>query len=604
MLSEHLTPTRLVDPRTRPKVTVVVPQPPSRHRPWRIVRRLARFYGGHALRRLTGRFDLDQFAVGLRELFEDFGGLWIKTGQLLSLRIDIFSPALCRELAKLQYRATGFPSEMARRVIEEDLGASIDQLFEEFHDTPFAVASMGQVHRARLRREKRWVAVKVQRPFSAETFARDLTVIQWLVRTLELLRIRPFMRWRQGLWELRQIMREELDFRFEASAMARMRKSLRDHGIYVPKVFVAYNAPRVLMTEFIVAVLMADYIKVAQTDPVALDRWRAENNVNPKKVAKRLVHSLFRQLFEDNLYHGDLHPGNIVLLRDSRVALIDFGTTAFTEREYLQKFTLFVRALATRDYAKAADLCFLLSAVLPNIDVDAVKEKLVRALRAWATRTLVPELPYHDKSIDNVTVQVTTILFDENCTMDWAFLRIRRAITTLDASLILLYPDANYTALCQQYFRKAEGRALKQTFSSDTAVRLLSGLQTGLQIAERINEYTLFQGALIRRHAQVFQGATSKISNVFAMLLSQLSLLVLAHGVLILIVLLQQSYPELVEPILGAQVADVANYFPRLDPQIWIALQALDAYVFWSLRRLRRRLLDRESRAGQRGAPV
>jgi len=591
MLDESTIPTRLIDPKTRPRVSIVEPVPPARFRSVIVLLRLTSLFVLAGVQRLFGRYTVEGHAVRLRNLFEEFGGLWVKAGQLLSLRIDIFSPELCRELSKLQHRAQGFPAPFARRTIEQDLGAPIESIFDEFDDMPFAAASIGQVHRAHLRRENRWVAVKVQKPYSQELFARDLVVIKWIVSALVTLRIKPQMRWPGGLWELRQIMREELDFRFEASAMRRMRKSLKKHEVYVPKVFSEYNAPHVLVSEFIFAVLMADYIKVAEEDPARLRAWLAENNIQPRVLARRLIFSLFRQLFEDNLYHGDLHPGNIVLLRDSRVVLIDFGTTAFTEREYLDRFKLFVRSLATLDYAKAADMSFLLSAVLPDVNTDAVKERLVRALRMWATRTLVPELPYHDKSVDNATVEVTTILFEENITMEWAFLRIRRAITTLDASLIYLFPKVNYTKMCQQYFEQAERRSIKKTFGPQVVTRLAGSVRTGLDIQDRVGEYMLFQSSLIRRQSQVFQGVTTKLSQVGALFIRQVAFFVLAHGVLILLVFLQQQYPELVERFLGTQLVSFAKFFPTLDTQLWLGLQLLDAYIFWSLLRLQRRLL-------------
>ena len=133
--------------------------------------------------------------------------------------------------------------------------------------------------------------------------------------------------------------------------------------------------------------------------------------------------------FEDNLYHGDLHPGNMLLLRNNRVALIDFGAATFTEREYLQKFP---------DVRGRAGHARLRQGRRPvphadgehaGLDQDTVKDELVRALRAWATRTQVPSCRIIDKSIDNAAIQVVTILVRHKCTMEWAWLRIHRALT-------------------------------------------------------------------------------------------------------------------------------------------------------------------------------
>ncbi|MEO8519745.1 MAG: AarF/UbiB family protein [Acidobacteriota bacterium] len=596
MLKQTRTPTRLIDPATRAKVPIVVPLPPSRYRSWQVLGNFLSLTAVLLALAVRRRLTTEESARRLRELFERMGGLWIKAGQLLSLRIDIFPVEICHELSKLQSRAIGFPGEMARRIVEEELGGPIEDTFDEFGDVPFAAASIGQVHRAHLRHEDEWVAVKVQKPYSFETFSRDLVFIEWVVRALHLLRIYPHMRWDDGLYELRQIMREELDFDFEASSMRRMRRTLRKHDIYVPRVFGKYSTERVLVSEFIHAVLMADYIKVALSEPARVEQWVHENGIDSRRLAKRMIHSLFRQLFEDNLYHGDMHPGNIVLLRDNRVALIDFGSTNFTEREYLQKFRLFARALATRDYAKAADLCFMLCATLPAIDIEHVKEKLIRTIRAWATRTLVKQLPYHEKSIDNATIEIMKVLLGYKCTMDWGWLRIHRAMSTLDASLIYLYPDVNYTKVVQQYFAKADRRDLGQMLGRGMMMRTLGSVKTSLDIQDRVNEYTMFQGSLIRRHAQVFQGATNKFADVFAGLVGLLSVAVLVPGLVFAMILSQQFYPDATLQVFGSQVVALANRFPKFELRVWVVIIAVNFYLYYSLNKLKRRLRQKDVR--------
>ena len=569
-----------------------------------VVLALLSFLYALAILHLKRRLDSGKAGELLRERFERLGGLWLKAGQLLSLRIDLFPQAFCQELAKLQNRSVGFSTPLAREIIEADLGAPIEHYFDEFGESPFAVASIGQVYRARLRHEGTYVAVKVQKPYAPEMFARDLVFIRWVVWLLQLIRFRAHMRWDLGYEELCEVMKEELDFHYEASSIRRMRKSLRGHRIYVPRVYPRYSTRRVLVTEFIHAVLMADYIKAADTDPQKLATWLNENNVDPRKVAKRLIHSIFRQLLEDNLYHGDLHPGNIVLLRNSRIALIDFGSTNFTEREYLQRFRMFIRALATRDYAKAGDLCLMLTASLPNIDTEEVKEKLIQALRSWATRTLVRELPYHDKSLDNATIHVVMILVGYRCTMAWAWLRIHRALTTLDTSLIYLYSDVNYTRMLQRYFHASERRRLKAMLGPEMVRRSLNAYSMGLDIQERVNEYTLFQGTLVRRHAQVFRGATTKVAAVmalFAQLIRTAIVIVGAFGVLLLF---YQNDPSAVQAWLGPQLTRALGRLPQLDRPVWVVLALCYVYLVYLIVKVRKRLHERDARNHDRVAAV
>jgi ubiquinone biosynthesis protein len=604
MIDPRLTPTRLAESRERPRVIV---KEPLRHEPFRGLRVIARWLGlmmtllGLAVRR---KLTEHEFGIRLRDTFEDLGGLWVRAGNLLSLRIDVLPGAVSEELAKLQSRNFGFPTQYARRIIEEELGAPIEQYFDEFSDAPFAVAAIAQVHRARLRQEQRYVAVKVQQPYVQAVFVRDLAHIRRAIQVIKLLRIRLHLRWDFAMDEITELMSQELNFHYEASAIRRMRKKLRSQQVYVPELFRRYSTRRVLVTEFVHAALMADVIQLQTEDPARLNAWLNENNIVLRTVARRLINTLLRQTIEHNLYHGNPNPWYIVLLRDSRIAFIDFSTTIFTEREYLEKYRLFLKALATRDYAKAADMCFMLCATLPNFDLEEVKEQLVRSLRTWATRTLVKELPYREKSLDNATIQLIRVLVDYQCTMDWGWLRIRRAVMMLDLSLERLYPEANYTRLLQKYFARAEVRTLDALMGPPLIRRTLTGYVTALDIQDRVNEYTMFQGALVRRHAQVFKGATNKAAAIFATIVMEMALVALLSLMAAALVFLHHRYPERMERIIGPQLSSWAGMVPHIDGPIWAVIFAVLIYLLFTLRVLGRRLREKDVRPHERVAAV
>jgi hypothetical protein len=174
---------------------------------------------------------------------------------------------------------------------------------------------------------------------------------------------------------------------------------------------------------------------------------------------------------------------------------------------------------------------------------------------------------------------VTRALFQHGCAMDWAFLRVRRALTVLDASLVHLYPEANYTQLCSRYFRKADERALVATLGGSLVTRMVTGVSRALDLQERFSEYSLFQGGIIRRHAQVFQGATDKLSELVAMLLGQCALIVALAAAFLVAMIVEQRAPGSLHALLGAQVS------------AWV-----DALTCWALLRLRRRFLEKDVR--------
>ena len=594
MLDPALTPTRLVNPGERPaprRVTGTFERGAGS-----IAAVLAGWILAELGLRLLGRLTPAASARRVTALLERFGGLWIKAGQLLALRVDLFSAELCRELGTLETRGTAFPAQEARQIVEDALGA-IDQTFETFESEPFAATWISQVHRARLKREGTWVAVKVQHPGVARAFARDLRVMRWVTTVFRWLRFYPSVRWERALQELEQIAREESDFRFEAAAIRRLRRNLPRRRIVVPQLFPQYCRSRVLVTEFIHAALMSDLIWLRSHDPDRLARWLAENRIEPRLLARRLIQSFLRQVFEDNFYHGALYPGNIVLLRDSRVALLQFGSCGFTEREYLHKLYLFFRALATRDYDKAADLALLLCGQLPAIPIEDVKEELVRGLRTWTARTFVSGLPYDEKSIDNATVGVTRTLFAYGCPLDWGFLRVRRALTILDSSLEHLDPDINYTKLCSTYFRKAERRTLVRSLGTPLAARAAGSVIKAFDLQDRLAEYSLFQGGLIRRHAQVFQGATDKLSDLTATILGQLAVVVVAAGALFAAAFIEQQRPGAISSVAGPALTGVVARMPPIGPGPWVLVLGVTSYVFWTLWRLRRRFRQKDVRA-------
>jgi ubiquinone biosynthesis protein len=332
---------------------------------------------------------------------------------------------------------------------------------------------------------------------------------------------------------------------------------------------------------------MADYTRKRESEPEKARLWLLENGIERKELGKRLLDSLMRQIFEDNLYHGDLAPGHIVLFRDSQIGFVDFGSCTFTEVEYLNRFRLFVRSLANRDYAKAADLCFLLCAYLPPIDMEAVKDEVIQCLRAWAVRTNVPELEYGQKSLNNATVEVVRVLWRHRCAMSWTFMRIRQALTTLDESLAELMPEINYTDYLARYFRKADRRGLKEFINRNPIEQVLTATATTLQIQDRINEYTMFQGSLIRRHAQVFQGRTNKVAFVLATLAGQVGVFMLILFGVMMIAFLGQHNPTWLLAHAGRDALAVGRLVPRLDQWTWVLALLLDVYLlkgFWTLK--------------------
>jgi ubiquinone biosynthesis protein len=250
----------------------------------------------------------------LRMAFEELGPTFIKLGQILSTRPDIVPAEYIEELSKLQDRIPPCPTERIIAVIEEELKKPVDELFAWFEEEPLASASIGQVHRAKLK-DGTSVVVKVQKPGVERQIKQDLEIIEELIKRLSS-HWEVAQRWDvEGLFEeFSYILRNELDYEREGRNAETFRKNfLKEEYVYIPKVFWEYTTNRVLVLEELKGVKFTEVEKIR------------DMGYNPKEVAKRGATMYMNMFFRDGFFHGDPHPGNFFLLEDGRIGLVDFG---------------------------------------------------------------------------------------------------------------------------------------------------------------------------------------------------------------------------------------------------------------------------------------
>jgi ubiquinone biosynthesis protein len=242
------------------------------------------------------------------------GPSFIKLGQVLSTRSDLIGDALAHDLALLQDKLPPFPTEHAIATIEKELDAPLGQLFSVFDETPVAAASMAQVHFATTTSGEE-VAVKILRPDVEKRFQRDIALFQWLARLLERIapnaeRLRP----RAMVEILSESVEMELDLRYEAAAAVELKANMMDEeGFYVPEIDWARTSARVLTLERIngIAGNNIEAIRAAGHD---MDT-----------ILAHAANAFFVQVFRDGFFHADMHPGNIFIMADGRIAVVDFG---------------------------------------------------------------------------------------------------------------------------------------------------------------------------------------------------------------------------------------------------------------------------------------
>lgn len=580
MINKKYIPTPIVEKKNRKKVKMVEKLEARRLSTPYVIWRFLVYFLGVQIRRFTGRSDIQKTATQLREIFEEFGGFWVKVGQVLALRTDLFPDEICEQLRSLQYEAVGFPFEIARSTIESELGSPIDQIFESFDEQPLAAASIAQIHRAVLlkkkdkKKKKIPVVVKIQRPGLADAFQRDLDTVKIFVKLLVSLNFASYFRWDEFVVELDKTFKEELDFRYEAANSRRMKKNLKFHKIYVPTVYQKYCKRRVLVMEFIDGVLMADYIKELLSDRARVKRWDDENDVDRKEVGEKLYISLFRQIFEDNLYHGDLHPGNIILLRKSKFVLIDLGSTGTLDAELRKTYLGYINALSEGDFPRASDYYIRFGVDVPKANIPRVRVEMARGFDSWSAKSELKGLSYREKSLGGATQEVTNVAFGYKIPTNWAFLKVTRSFFALDGSLQYLLPELNVFKIIKKYNKEADRRALINSLRPEN---IRASFQKFSDTVSQYNDLILPQ---VRQRTVPFELTVNRSALTLALILRSLSSVLLIGGFGTLYVFLYQQYFEIIQPINVEVIDEVVRQLPYIPYLEWVGILIAGGLTF------------------------
>lgn len=244
------------------------------------------------------------------------GGAFLKIGQILSSRPDLLPAPWVEELAQLQDQARPETFEAVRAVIEEQFGAPLEELFEQFDPEPLAAASIGQVHRARLP-DGRQVAVKVQRPGLDDVIELDLSLLKIFIDSVR--SALPPMDFDTIIGEIQRTVRDELDYRGEARAMRQVRAALDDKdAVTVPATVDHLCSQRVLTSEFV------DGRKLT----TVLDEYRQQGRDEAiAATLHTLLDAWFHQVLVGGVFQADPHPGNLLVDGEGRLVVLDFGCT-------------------------------------------------------------------------------------------------------------------------------------------------------------------------------------------------------------------------------------------------------------------------------------
>jgi len=399
-------------------------------------------------------------------VIEELGVTFIKLGQLLSNRADILPVQLIAELEKLQNEVPPFPFLQVKQIIEQETRQSLDHLFSYFDEKPLGSASIGQVHRARLR-DGRDVVVKIRRPGVKQLVITDLELLRELVRLTEAyLKKQGLLNPEELLKTLEKTLLKELDFNIEAHNLEYFRGFYSDEtSFYVPAPFKKLSSERVLIMELIHG------CKITNTQQLVA--WGHD----PKKIAELGMDIYLKQIFQFGYFHADPHPGNILVQKNGVISLIDFGMTGKLLKRDKLAFAGILLGMANKD-PRAMAINFRKLAIDHDIkDNRSFEYRLAELIEEFSS------LELEQINISAFTVELQRIIYDYRIKVPGNIFLMLRALVILEGIGEKIHPEFKTFEFFKPYGKQL---LLEQLSPKDLASDLMF---TGSQILSFLNKF-------------------------------------------------------------------------------------------------------------------
>ncbi len=373
----------------------------------------------------------------LRSVLEQLGGIFAKFGQVLSTRRDIMPPEFIEALASLRSHMPTCDSNEIREAFISELGTAPEELFDYFSPEPLAAASLAQVHKARLK-DGTWVAVKIQRPRVDENVAIDL---KWLERLGEQVvkmfpSLQPF-RVIETIQEFKESSLRELNFFIEGRHIETFdHHSDRMHFIKIPKVYWRYTSRRVLTM---------DLMQGTPSDSIV--ELKKEGH-DLRKLGGDVYYMLLKQTLIDGYFHGDLHPGNLLISPEGKLLLLDFGLVGELTMEFRMSFFRYWTNLATGKFEAAVEALLESADTSNSTDVEGFKKEYVELCES------VNGSDISEYSFGSTLNFVTTLCSRYRIYFSTEFILLIRAMLTAEGIIMGLNPEFAFVDEAYPFFRR------------------------------------------------------------------------------------------------------------------------------------------------------
>ncbi len=390
------------------------------------------------------------FAKRLASSIAQLGPIYIKLGQTLSTRPDIIGIEIANNLKFLQDKLPPFDFKSVKAIIEKDLQDKLENVFESFEEEPVAAASIAQVHKAQLKGGNK-VAVKILRPNIRQKYARDVACLEFLAKIATCFiggsqRLKPL----EVIKVFKKGMRSELDLTSEAASAAKLKdnfldrksgsklnlQSSEEYELFIPHIFWNLTSENVLTLEWIDGISIYDHKKIQ------------EMGFDNKKLAQQIAIIFFNMAYRDGFFHADMHPGNILVRFDGRIALIDFGIMGILPEKDRLAIAEILYALLQKDYERVARIHIKMD-YAPK---DTNQEEFALALRKVCDPVI--DIAVKDISIGNLLAKLFKIAEEYGMDIQPQLVSLQKTILVVEGIGQSLDPEINMWQLAEPWIKK------------------------------------------------------------------------------------------------------------------------------------------------------
>lgn len=356
----------------QPKPSILRPAEKNYSKPHKTnMNTLLKFFFNFQVRNVL-RVNKEDLAKWTKQELIELGPTFIKIGQFVSTRSDLFDKEIIHELSTLQDRTPAFSTDIAKSIISDDFGMPWSDLFTDFSPHPIACASISQVHRATLKETGEDVVVKIQRPYIREYFDRDFSTLKLLMDMGQIFQDRSFNDTRTLLDDCYQYLYNELSFQSEIENISRFQDIFNNNmEIIVPRVYPGYSTTRVITMQYVKS------NKVNSNIPT----------IDKSLTATLLMESFLKQILEHGIIHADPHPGNIGIAEDGRIVLYDYGQVIILDEEFVENVRPMLFAIFEKDVDMLITLLVKTKAILftEETETDSFTFVIQQVLRYFET---------------------------------------------------------------------------------------------------------------------------------------------------------------------------------------------------------------------------